>query len=109
GLARGEAEQAAVALRAGGVAVVAGAEPDDRAPGLRLAAGDLLHERGQRLGVASADRGGGAGDQAGDVVSCGLHFPAFAAAFMAFLCSRTLASDSGETMSATLRKDPSSP
>ena len=32
-----------------------------------------------------------------------------AAAFMAFLCSRTLASDSGLTISATERKEPSSP
>ena|GEM_PF-7097769 len=35
--------------------------------------------------------------------------PAFAAAFIARLCSRTFVSDSGETMSATERNDPSSP
>ena len=55
-----------------------------------------------------------AGDEFVDIAPGGLHHtppppPVFAAAFISRLCSRTLASESGETMSATLRYEPSSP
>lgn len=106
----GEAQNAAVALRPGGVAIVAGAEPDDRAPGLRFVSGDVPQESGQRLRVTATHGRGGTGDQPGDVVPGRLHYvAAFAAAFIAFLYSRTFVSDSGDTMSATLRYEPSSP
>src|SRR5690606_36366207 len=96
----------------GRVAVLAVPEADDGAPGLRLATGYLLHERGQRLGIPSPHGRAAVCDEPRDIHTGGLHcaaLDAFAVAFIAFLCSRTLASDSGETMSATLRYAPSSP
>src|SRR5690606_20085068 len=114
---RCERQQSHLAGAPGGVAVLAAPETDDGAPGRRFTSGDLLHERGQRLGIPTPDRRSAAGDESRDVLAGRLHFvvftsssslrrlhwAAFAAAFLAFLCSRTFASGSGETMSATLR------
>src|SRR5690606_18817292 len=89
---------------------LAAPEPDDGAPGGRRSPGDLLHEGGQHLDIPAPGLRGDAGDEPGDIRAGLLHaFTRFAAAFMAFLSSRTFVSASGETMSATLRCAPSSP
>jgi len=55
-LARCERQQRHVTLGTGGVAVVAAAEADDRAPQLGFAAGHLLQQSGQGLGIPAALR-----------------------------------------------------